>query len=84
MTEDGPAPSDITRWQKATLVETTVQTPRIKSFFLRPAEPFAFRSGQHVDLRLTAPDGYKAIRSYSIASGPEDANRIELAIASAR
>jgi ferredoxin-NADP reductase len=80
MTEDGPGPSNITRWQTAALVEIAVQTPRIKSFFLKPAEPFTFRSGQHVDLRLTAPDGYKAIRSYSIASAPEDAGRIELAI----
>ena len=30
------------------------------------------RAGQHVDVRLTAPDGYQAQRSYSIASGPED------------
>ena len=80
MTEDGPEPSAITRWQTAAVVEIAIQTPRIKSFLLKPAEPFTFRSGQHVDLRLTAPDGYKAIRSYSIASAPEDAVWIELAI----
>lgn len=36
-----------------------------------PAWP-GHRAGQHVDVRLTAPDGYQAQRSYSIASGPED------------
>ena len=56
------------------------RTPRIKSFVLAPPRPFAFRAGQHVDVRLTAPDGYRAVRSYSIASAPEDPDRIELAI----
>jgi ferredoxin-NADP reductase len=80
MTDIGARPSDLTRWQRATLTGVSEQTPRIKSFFLTPAEPFAFIPGQHVDLRLTAPDGYRAIRSYSIASAPENADQIELAI----
>ena len=42
----------------------------IKSFFLRLGNPFAHLAGQHVDVRLTAPDGYTAMRSYSIASSP--------------
>jgi ferredoxin-NADP reductase len=45
-----------------------------------PASPFEFQAGQHVDLRLTAPDGYRAMRSYSIASAPEDGATIEVAI----
>ena len=80
MTEQASEPSDSTHWQTATVDEIVAQTPHIKSFFLVPVERFAFRAGQHVDLRLTAPDGYRAIRSYSIASAPEDAGRIELAI----
>ena len=80
MTEQASGPSGITHWQTATVVKIMTQTPHIKSFFLEPVEQFAFRAGQHVDLRLTAPDGYRAIRSYSIASAPEDASRIELAI----
>jgi ferredoxin-NADP reductase len=43
-------------------------------------QPFIHRAGQHVDLRLTAPDGYQAIRSYSIASAPSHSGEIELAI----
>jgi ferredoxin-NADP reductase len=67
-------------WQTADVVEIVTQTPRIKSFFLTLAQPFDFAAGQHVDVRLTAPDGYRAMRSYSIASPPDDRTRLELAI----
>lgn len=67
-------------WQTATIARTLPRTPRIKSIFFRLAEPFEFRAGQHVDLRLTAPDGYHAVRSYSIASAPGTSSEIELAI----
>ena len=67
------------RWQEATVTRIVEQTPTVKSFFLRPGEPFAFVAGQHVDVRLTAPDGYQAQRSYSIGSAP-DAPEIELVI----
>jgi ferredoxin-NADP reductase len=46
------------------------QTPNVKSFLLRPQHWRSFRAGQHLDVRLTAPDGYQAQRSYSIASAP--------------
>jgi len=74
----GPRPA--VRWQTAAVRNIIVQTARIKSFFLVPSQPFDFRAGQHVDVRLTAPDGYHASRSYSIASPPEDPSQIELAI----
>lgn len=67
-------------WQTATVVEILQQTPGIKSFILALSRPFSFEAGQHVDLRLVAPDGYQAIRSYSIASAPSATNRIEIAI----
>jgi len=73
----GPADA---RWQNATVDRIVARTPRIKSFIFAPQLPFAFRAGQHVDVRLTAPDGYRAMRSYSIASAPEDPDRIELAV----
>lgn len=56
------------------------RTPSIKSFFLRLSVPFTHAAGQHVDVRLTAPNGYVAMRSYSIASSPSSAGIIELAI----
>ena len=64
------------RWQQARIVAIKPLSPRIKSFTFAPAEPFAFRAGQHVDVRLTAPDGYQAERSYSIASAPGDAHYV--------
>jgi len=67
-------------WQTARIVRIQQQTPRIKSFFLELPWPFHFQPGQHVDVRLTAPDGYQAKRSYSIASAPDATGTIELAI----
>jgi ferredoxin-NADP reductase len=77
MTEGGRRPNF---WQTCTIAQITQQTPGIKSFFLRLSEPFAYIAGQHVDVRLTGPDGYVAMRSYSIASSPNTSNIIELAI----
>lgn len=66
-------------WQTATIAAIEHNTPRVSSFWLRTATPFVFKAGQHVDIRLTAPDGYRAQRSYSIASAPET-GMIELTI----
>jgi ferredoxin-NADP reductase len=67
-------------WQTVTITRIEKLTPRVTSFFFQPSRPFAYRAGQHVDVRLTAPDGYQARRSYSIASAPEAGETIELAI----
>jgi ferredoxin-NADP reductase len=69
-----------TLWQTARIVDVVQRTPHIKSFFFSLAQPFDFRAGQHVDVRLTAPDGYSAKRSYSIASAAPNSPTIELAI----
>jgi ferredoxin-NADP reductase len=68
------------RWQSCAILEVVVRTPAIKSFFIRLSETFDFTAGQHVDVRLTAPNGYTAMRSYSIASAPSGSDVIELAI----
>lgn len=67
-------------WQNARIVRIDRRTPRIRSFFLELQRPFTHRPGQHVDVRLTAPDGYQAKRSYSMASAPDASGTIELAI----
>jgi len=54
------------------VVETIAETPRVKSLVLEVPNGLAHRAGQHVDVRLTAEDGYQATRSYSIASPPEE------------
>ncbi len=48
------------------------ETVRAATVLLDPADWAGHRAGQHVDVRLTAEDGYQAQRSYSIASAPED------------
>ena len=59
-------------WQLATVVELVEETPRTKTIVLQAPGWTGHRAGQHVDVRLTAEDGYQAQRSYSIASAPED------------
>jgi ferredoxin-NADP reductase len=66
------------RWQEAVIERVVRQTPRVVSVFVR-ATLADHEAGQHVDVRLTAPDGYQAQRSYSIASAP-GAPRLELAV----
>src|SRR5262245_65644425 len=59
-------------WRIATVVETVAETPRSATLLLDVAEWPGHLAGQHLDVRLTAEDGYQAQRSYSIASAPED------------
>ena len=67
------------RWQVATVTAIRPETARATTFELEVPEWRSHRAGQHVDVRLTAPDGYQAQRSYSIASPPGD-GRLELTI----
>jgi ferredoxin-NADP reductase len=59
-------------WQLARVVELVAENARTTSLVLEPADWPGHRAGQHVDVRLTAEDGYQTQRSYSIASAPED------------
>jgi ferredoxin-NADP reductase len=56
------------------------ETPRVKSFRIELPMWMPHLPGQHYDVRLTAPDGYRAQRSYSVASSPLDQGEIELTI----
>src|SRR5689334_22050084 len=67
-------------WQIATVQAIRLETAQVKTFTLALPAWTPHRAGQHYDLRLTAPDGYQAQRSYSIASAPERAGEIELTI----
>jgi ferredoxin-NADP reductase len=57
----------------ATVAEAVPETPTVRTLVLDVPDWPGHRAGQHVDVRLTAEDGYQAQRSYSIASPPEDA-----------
>jgi ferredoxin-NADP reductase len=61
-----------TLWRIGDVVEVVAETPRTKSLVLNVPDWESHKAGQHVDIRLTAEDGYQAQRSYSIASAPED------------
>src|SRR5262245_12416168 len=66
-------------WRQAEVVERVAETPRATTLVLDvPGWP-GHRAGQHVDIRLTANDGYQAQRSFSIASPPE-APRLALTV----
>jgi ferredoxin-NADP reductase len=68
-----------TLWRLGEVVEAVPETPRAKSLLLEVPGWEGHRAGQHVDVRLTAEDGYQAQRSYSIASAPEE-ERVELVV----
>src|SRR6266508_6624436 len=59
-------------WQEASLVEKRPETMSAATLAFATDPWPGHRAGQHVDVRLTAEDGYQAERSYSIASAPED------------
>ena len=67
-------------WQIATVKAIHQETSRAKTFTLRLPDWVRHKSGQHYDIRLTAPDGYQAQRSYSIASQPERSGEIDLTV----
>ena len=65
-----------TDWRSARIAEVVRETHNAATLVLDVAGWEGHRAGQHVDVRLTADDGYQAQRSYSIASAPEDGLRI--------
>jgi ferredoxin-NADP reductase len=57
-------------WQVATVDDVVEETPRVRTIMLDVPDWPGHRAGQHLDVRLTAEDGYRAEREYSIASAP--------------
>ncbi|MGW7384881.1 ferredoxin reductase [Streptomyces sp. NPDC054794] len=69
-----------TLWQTATLTEIRRETPHAATFRFAVPAWAGHLPGQHLQLRLTAADGYVAQRHYSIASAPDDSDHIELTL----
>lgn len=67
-------------WRIGTVVSVRDETPTARTIALDVPDWPGHLAGQHVDVRLTAPDGYSAARSYSIASAPNDEKRVELTV----
>jgi ferredoxin-NADP reductase len=59
-------------WLAASVADAARETPRVRTLELDISGWQGHRAGQHLDVRLTAEDGYQAERSYSIASAPGD------------
>ena len=66
-------------WQRAVVIGLVDETPRIRTIELEADEWAGHLPGQHVDVRLTADDGYQAQRSYSIAT-PADGPRLAITV----
>jgi len=67
-------------WKTARLLSISDENARTKTFRFALDEPTNHRAGQHYVVRLTAPDGYTASRSYSIASAPDESSELELTV----
>jgi ferredoxin-NADP reductase len=68
------------QWQIGTVSGVRRETPRVKSFRIVLPMWIAHLPGQHYEVRLTAPDGYRAQRSYSVASSPLEEGEVELTV----
>jgi len=67
-------------WRVGTVVALRDETATARTITLEVRDWPGHVAGQHVDVRLTAPDGYSAVRSYSIASAPNSEKRVELTV----
>lgn len=74
---DGHSPNT---WQTVVIDQVVRETPTVKTFRLRPDHWHPFDPGQHLEVRLTAGDGYQAQRSYSIGSSPDLTGFYELTV----
>ena len=67
-------------WRVGTVVALHNETATARTITLEVPDWPGHAAGQHVDVRLTAPDGYSAVRSYSIASAPNSDERVEITV----
>jgi ferredoxin-NADP reductase len=78
--DDHSPPQQPGKWQSATVVGIRNETAIAKTFRLGLDAPSRYLAGQHYIVRLTAPDGYTASRSYSVASAPDGSSEIEITV----
>src|ERR1700740_489968 len=67
-------------WRSAKVVGLRDETATARTMALAVRDWPNHIAGQHVDVRLTAPDGYSAVRSYSIASAPNSDRHVEITV----
>ncbi len=74
------SPRPETRWQRGTISAIHPETRHAKTFRLRLERAMHHVAGQHLVIRLTAPDGYSAMRSYSIAWASDDGEEVDITV----
>lgn len=67
-------------WRVGTVVALYDETATARTITLEVPDWPGHVAGQHVDVRLTAPDGYSAVRSYSLASAPNSERRVQITV----
>jgi ferredoxin-NADP reductase len=67
-------------WRTGKVVALHDETSTARTITLVVPDWLGHLAGQHIDLRLTAPDGYSAVRSYSIASAPTSDRHVEITV----
>jgi ferredoxin-NADP reductase len=67
-------------WRVGTVVALHDETATARTITLEVPDWPGHVAGQHVDVRVTAPDGYSAVRSYSIASAPNPEGRVQITV----
>src|ERR1700726_1337135 len=67
-------------WRVGSVVAHHDETTSARTLSLEVPDWPGHVAGQHIDVRLTAPDGYSAVRSYSIASAPNSESRLEITV----
>jgi ferredoxin-NADP reductase len=80
VTDESRSLPSLGKWQRATVVQIRRETATAKTFRMKLDHASDYLAGQHYVLRLTAPDGYTASRSYSVASAPDGSDEIELTV----
>ncbi len=75
-----PALPPLGPWQKAVVVDVRPETPTARTLRLALSDPVGHLAGQHYLIRLVAPDGYAATRSYSVGSAPDLSGEIEVTV----
>src|SRR5260370_5483907 len=68
-------------WRVGKVVALHDETATARTITLEVPDWPGHVAGQHVDVRVTAPDGYSAVRSYSIASAPNSEGRVQITVA---
>lgn len=76
----GAIEKTVAQWQVVKVAKVVTESPTATSLMLELSKPIKYYAGQHLELRLTAANGYQAVRDYSIASAPSASKYLEVTV----